>query len=218
MHQIVILRKYFILLFAFIIIGCSSIPKQKITYCNKPSDKFCSHKVRSGETLWRISDYYGISIEEIVKVNNISNEDNLQAGQVLRIPLYKKKEKASFKNFEWPIKGEIISYYRQNLIGSAKDGINIKPSDTLVVSASREGIVEFSQPLKGYGYTVIIKHTKGYATLYSNLSSAFVEENDIVKTSQPIGKVGKSIRANEPYLYFEIRKQDKPLNPLYYLP
>ena len=77
--------------------------------------------------------------------------------------------------------------------------------------------MEFSQQLKGYGYTIILKHPQGLNTIYSNLSSSFVNEEDKVASKQAIGEVGKDVRTQEAFLHFEIRKEDKPLNPLRHL-
>ncbi len=44
------------------------------------------HKVRSGETLWRISQAYGVSLQDIAEVNNITDPAMVTAGTVLFIP------------------------------------------------------------------------------------------------------------------------------------
>lgn len=44
------------------------------------------HVVQPGDTLWRISRLYGVSIDQIVSANNITNPDFLEAGQELVIP------------------------------------------------------------------------------------------------------------------------------------
>ena len=44
------------------------------------------HHVKSGETLWRISQAYGIPMQEIAEVNNITDPAMVTAGTVLFIP------------------------------------------------------------------------------------------------------------------------------------
>ena len=176
------------------------------------------HKVKKGETLWAISRYYSVSAQDIKDANDIRDARTLKIGQVLKIPLSKRKTALSLGNFAWPLEGSIVSHYKENILGKPNDGINIKPQDSCTVYASLKGKVEFAQDLKGYGYTIILKHPQGLNTIYSNLSSSFVRENEEVDTRQPIGKVGKDIRTQETFLHFEIRKEDTPVNPLQHLP
>ena len=44
------------------------------------------HVVQPGDTLWKISRLYGVSIDQIIRANNIAHPDVLEAGQVLIIP------------------------------------------------------------------------------------------------------------------------------------
>ncbi len=44
------------------------------------------HVVQRGEVLWRIADYYNVSIEDIVNLNGLINPDVLLPGQALLIP------------------------------------------------------------------------------------------------------------------------------------
>lgn len=45
-----------------------------------------THSVQAGETLWKIGQRYGVSIQELVRINNIRNPAMLQVGQMLTIP------------------------------------------------------------------------------------------------------------------------------------
>lgn len=45
------------------------------------------HKVKGGETLLKISKKYGVSVESIMRVNNLKSTRNLKAGQILKIPV-----------------------------------------------------------------------------------------------------------------------------------
>ena len=65
--------------------------------------------------------------------------------------------------------------------------------------------------------SVVIEHTNGYKTVYSNLLTAeFVKEGDIVEIGQSIGTVGNSAAfeiVDEPHLNFEILKNDDKIDP-----
>lgn len=49
--------------------------------------KEVSYRVRRGDTLWKISNRYGVSINEIARINNIQNPNLIFTGQILRIPI-----------------------------------------------------------------------------------------------------------------------------------
>lgn len=60
-------------------------PRTKPTARPKSSGKSVTHTVKAGETLWRISQNYGVSVEAIQKANRMIN-NNIYKGQQLRIP------------------------------------------------------------------------------------------------------------------------------------
>ena len=53
---------------------------------SSPNQHAFVHTVRRGETLYRISAQYGVSVESLCKINNISDKDALKVGQQLKIP------------------------------------------------------------------------------------------------------------------------------------
>ena len=185
---------------------------------HRPPKLFTYHRVKQGETLWAISGYYNVSLKDLIKANHVKDPKAIKAGQLLKIPMEKREVELSLGRFEWPLYGRIISHYEEDLSGKPNNGIDIEPEGSYVVHASKEGRVEFSQHLKGYGYTIILKHPQGLNTIYSNLSSSFVNEEGQVASKQALGEVGKDVRTQQAFLHFEIRKDDKPLNPLRYLP
>ena len=72
-----------------------------------------------------------------------------------------------------------------------------------------------------YGLTVVIEHTNGFQTIYSNLLTAeFVEEGEEVKQGDTIATVGNTATfeiADESHLHFEILKNNESLDPELYL-
>lgn len=62
----------------------NSLPPQNKP--NKHMEGRKNHIVKAGETLWKISNIYNVSMELIIRANNISNPDVLKPGQILIIP------------------------------------------------------------------------------------------------------------------------------------
>ena len=72
-----------------------------------------------------------------------------------------------------------------------------------------------------YGLTVLIEHTNGFSTVYSNLLTAeFVKEGEKVTSGQTIGTVGNTASfeiLDESHLHFEILKNGEQIDPNMYL-
>jgi murein DD-endopeptidase MepM/ murein hydrolase activator NlpD len=64
---------------------------------------------------------------------------------------------------------------------------------------------------------VILRHSDEYVTVYAHNQVNLVEERDRIEKGQIIGKVGQTGRASGPHLHFEIRRNNKPVDPLLFL-
>ena len=71
----------------------------------------------------------------------------------------------------------------------------------------------FSDWLRGYGLLIIIDHNKGYLSLYGHNSSLLKETGDWISTGESLATVGNSGGYPDSGLYFELRKDGKPINP-----
>lgn len=49
------------------------------------STSAATHVVRSGDTLWRLAQQYGTTVQELVNLNEIANPDLIRVGQILRV-------------------------------------------------------------------------------------------------------------------------------------
>ena len=82
--------------------------------------------------------------------------------------------------------------------------------------AVHEGTVAFADQFTGYGNLVILDHGEGAYSLYGNLSSLSVARGDRVEAQGPVGASGRNPSGN-PSLYFELRVDGKPVDPLQWL-
>ena len=64
----------------------TSTPTPVPTPTPTPAPTPATHQVRPGETLTRISQLYDVPVNVIVDLNNITDRDNLEIGQRLRLP------------------------------------------------------------------------------------------------------------------------------------
>ena len=186
-------------------------------------DKGVTHKVRAGETIWRIAKTYHVSIKDIIRANNMPDVAHIEVGQLIFIPhaqtvkdIPAYKDDSNPNEFSWPLKGRVISYFGQETARGVNRGIDIKARDGDIVYASRKGKVVFADNLSGYAYTVVLDHYDGYFTVYSQNAALLVRLGDRIDKGIPIAEVGKN--RSLAYLHFEIRENDKANNPLHYLP
>jgi septal ring factor EnvC (AmiA/AmiB activator) len=122
----------------------------------------------------------------------------------------------------WPISGRLISTYGKikhptfNTYTFNKGiGIGATPgSEFRVIEA---GQVLYADAFKGYGNLLIVDHGDSYYSLYAHASELLVQVGQRVKRNQVVGRTGEGGSLNGPALYFEIRHQGKPENPLEWL-
>ena len=114
----------------------------------------------------------------------------------------------------WPANGKIIGTFSE---GGGK-GVDIAGRTGDAVNAAGEGKVVYTGTgLRGYGNLVIIKHNNTYLSAYAHNQKILVKEGASVSKGQKIAEMGNS-DADQVKLHFEIRRQNKPVDPLKYLP
>lgn len=181
--------------------------------------------VQKDETLWRISKIYGVDIDSIAHANNIPNTTSITAGQKLIIPgvttlnpaTLEKFSSSDNSDFTWPVKGKIVAYFREKNAGVLNKGIDILAKTQEDIHASKAGKVIFAGNVPGYGKTLILDHGDGFASVYGGASIILAQAGEEVASGKIIGKTGNPPREEFGALHFQIRKNNKPQNPLYYL-
>ena len=87
------------------------------------------------------------------------------------------------------------------------------------VYAADDGVVALvGSSTQGYGKYVVIAHSGGLDTLYGHLSATLVSVGQTVSQSQPIGLEGSTGNSTGAHLHFELRINQKPVDPTPYLP
>jgi murein DD-endopeptidase MepM/ murein hydrolase activator NlpD len=123
----------------------------------------------------------------------------------------------------WPVKGPITSHYgnRSDPFNGDEElhlGLDISALFNSQIHAPADGVVLYSERKAAYGNLLIIDHGNGMTTRYGHLSRALVKVGQKVKRNEVIGLVGMTGRATAPHLHYEVRMNDRPINPKIYLP
>lgn len=97
---------------------------------------------------------------------------------------------------------------------SPHNGVDFKASVGTPVYAPADGVVTFSGYQRAAGYYVIVRHSNNYSTVYMHLSKSEVKKGEKVVVGQVIARSGNTGRTTGPHLHYEIRINDRPVNPL----
>jgi septal ring factor EnvC (AmiA/AmiB activator) len=117
----------------------------------------------------------------------------------------------------WPVKGRLTNKFgsvRAESTESIWDGVLINSAEGTEIRAVTSGKVVFSDWLRGYGLLVIVDHGKGYMTLYAFNQSLYRQVGEWVDAGEVIASVGQSGGRNLPGLYFGIRNNGRPVDPI----
>lgn len=117
--------------------------------------------------------------------------------------------------WEWPVKGTVSRHYDSSRVFK---GLNIQSAKGRKVGSAAPGVVVYAgRGLRGYGQLLIIKHSDTYLSAYAHNRKMYVKEGQEVAAGQKISEVGGDPE-NSGRLYFEIRKNGKPVDPMRLLP
>jgi len=127
-------------------------------------------------------------------------------------------------SYDWPVKGTVVSNFGKQKHSTlntfvVNNGIEIKADEGTAVSVIEQGKILYAGAFKGYGQMVIVDHGDDFYTVYAHLSNILVKEGDSISKGQNIGETGygKNSRNNSPNVYFEIRQDGQPEDPLLWL-
>lgn len=217
----------------------------------RPSDKLkilpttgLMHTIKKGDTIKKIASAYDAEAEEIIKFNNLKEDNSdLVAGERIMVPNGEKKVTAvarattgvastrytgsapassaqspTISGYVWPSSAKIITQY----FGWRHYGLDIAGPKNSAIYAARSGKVVASQCgwNSGYGCYIIIDHGNGVRTLYGHNNQLLVSAGDQVTTGQTISLMGNTGKVYGPtgiHLHFEVQVNGAKVNPLKYV-
>ncbi|MGH8752637.1 MAG: murein hydrolase activator EnvC family protein [Burkholderiales bacterium] len=115
-----------------------------------------------------------------------------------------------------PVKGELANRFGSPRTDSGLTwkGLFILSPSGQEVRAISAGQVVFADWLRGFGNLIILDHGTGYMSLYGNNETLYKQVGDYIRGGDTIATVGNSGGNVESGLYFEMRHQGKPIDPL----
>jgi murein DD-endopeptidase MepM/ murein hydrolase activator NlpD len=206
------------------------------------------HTVRKGENLYRIGLRYGVPASQIARANGVRDVTSISVGTRLRIPppgpaasmrrsgaghaqtrkpsgltdARRRARRDALREgelkFAWPLRAPRLTSRFGQRGGRPHEGIDLGAKSGTTIRAAESGKVIYSGWLGDYGKVVIVKHAGLYRSVYAHARELHVAKGEFVEKGRPIAEVGTTGRSTGAHLHFEIRKRDKPRNPLLYLP
>lgn len=211
----------FIAVLACVLASCASTPEPPATYT-----------VRKGDTLYSIATRYDLDYRDLARWNGIGRDYRIYPGQKLRLSGRGNRPAATARTpvkprattpvipsgppiqWQWPATGASTRTQRPN----GGQGLTIAGDLNQSIRAAGPGRVVYTgSGLLGYGQLLIIKHNDTYLSAYAHTASLLVKEGDAVNGGQPVATMGLGAQG-QPLLYFEIRANGKPVDPLLFLP
>lgn len=121
----------------------------------------------------------------------------------------------------WPVDGKVSSPFGPR--GRRRHtGIDIPMPPGTPIRNARDGVVvatgtNSTPGFRGYGNFVLVDHGGGIKTLYAHCLKVNVKSGQYLRQGQFLATVGRTGRATTDHVHFEVRINDKPVNPMPYL-
>lgn len=205
-------KKQFIVLILLFLAGCGHMQSGR--------------HVKVNGSLELLSAHYGVSVKEIKAANP---GKSFHDGEVIFIPMpigfASKWQKQKIKyaqltgDYAWPVP----SHYKISSTFGYRgrrhhDGIDIPAPRGTTIVAFNSGKVIFAGRMGSYGLVTIIAHENNVHSVYAHASKLAVSKGDIVDKGEEIARVGNTGRSTGPHLHFEIRQDNKIVDPLAFIP
>lgn len=215
--------------------GCASTPERPASYV-----------VKRGDTLYSIAFRHKLDYKDVARWNRIGRDYVIHPGQKLRLyppgasarsstPAPKASGRATPPKarpnpsaprqpaiptgppvkWQWPVSGGTATLTSRPNGGHGLMIVGRQGDEVRAAGGGR--VVYTGSGLLGYGQLVIVKHNETYLSAYGHLQSVLTKEGETVAAGQRIATMGNGPQGS-PLLYFEIRINGTPGNPLSLLP
>jgi septal ring factor EnvC (AmiA/AmiB activator) len=148
------------------------------------------------------------------KSKSLFRNDNLPDNRFDGSPFAQLKGKLTL-----PVKGEVTNQFGAQRPDSTVQwkGLFLRTSAGQAVKAVAAGRVVFADWLRGFGNLLIVDHGNGYMSLYGNNETLYKQVGDVLRGGDTVAAVGNSGGNEDSGLYFELRHESKPLDPMKWL-
>jgi lipoprotein NlpD len=196
------------------------------------ADRRQLYVVRPQDTLYSIAWRYGLDFHDLARWNHVGPDFRISVGQVLTLvpgslepqqgnarrrsaplaPATPAIPNGSRALWAWPVEptGVPIRVNGGGILLAGRLGQDVR-------AASAGRVVYTGSGIRGYGNLIILKHGENLLSAYAHNQESLVQEGQEIALGQVIGHLGEAA-PQRVALYFEIRRNGKPVDPLPFLP
>lgn len=193
-----------------------------------------TYRVRHGDTIYSIAWAFGLDYRALVAINHLHPPYAIAQGQQLRMTTTPNGQRGRYPQpqeprplvsnytgpsqvsiWRWPTRGRLVERFTPGMAGSQGIAIAGRFGQPIVAAAKGE-VVYSGDGVRGYGNLVIIKHNRHYLSAYAFNEHNLVKVGDEVPAGSVIARMGRNDAGNT-LLYFEIRRDGHPVDPLQFL-
>jgi lipoprotein NlpD len=121
--------------------------------------------------------------------------------------------------YRWPLDAGLVTSEFGLRRGYTHQGLDIAADRNVPVYAAAEGEVIYADStLAGYGNAVIVRHDQHTTTLYAHNNALKIKAGQKVRADQVVALLGSTGRSTGPHLHFEIRENERAIDPRSHLP
>ena len=169
-----------------------------------------------------ITEYYTVNVDDAKKIDE--NTELKLAKQEIEssVDEYIDRENRTVNGIylaQTPITGRITSRFGayENVRSGAHTGLDIAAPRGTEIKVAANGVVTHASPMGSYGNLVIVSHGNGVETYYAHCSKILVKVGQQVTAGDTIALVGSTGNSTGNHLHFEVRINNKAVNPQKYL-
>lgn len=178
---------------------------------NMDADSLLDATLQKLDKLKRKISLQNSSLDTLTKIAHV-HEDRLAS-----IPSIKPIQEDKLKRKVRHLSGYGMRIHPVHKVRKMHHGIDFTAPKGTAIQATGNGVVKKIEKRRtGYGTSIIIDHGYGFSTLYGHLSQSNVKKGQRVLKGEVIGLVGSTGTSTAPHCHYEVRINNKSVNPIDY--
>ena len=195
-------------------------------------------EVKKGDTLYSLSKKYGLTVADLLAINNLDSSSVIKVGQKLKVRTtslsnasqnkskavnvnndIKVVEKApdtrtygatvtADTNTKWPVSNPKITKVKGKI-----SGVQLSAKENEKVLCIHEGTVMYVGTYRGFGQVVFVQSKTGLIYAYTGLGSVKVKKGEYVVAAAELGSAGIDPISGKSQITFMVFQNGQPIDP-----
>ena len=197
-----------------------STSKNANSSANVSNTKTTVIEVKKGDTLYSISKKYGLSVADLLAINNLDSsaviKDNSNTEKTTVINVTEKvPDTRTYGNTitadsstKWPVSNPKITQVKGKI-----SGVQLSAKKDENVLCIHEGTVMYVGTYRGFGQVVFVQSKTGLIYAYTGLSTVKVKKGEYAVSGAELGKAGIDSLTGNPQITFMVFQNGQPIDP-----